>query len=206
MSAALAMFPLGTVLLPHALIPLHVFEPRYRAMMAALDPARPEFGVVLIERGSEVGGEDVRASLGTRALVVESHQLPDGRWALVAAGTGRVRVLRWLPDDPYPIAEVEDLAEEEPAPVDEPAFRGAERAVRRALALAVEVGAQGPPATFTLSPHPERAAWQLAALVPVGPADRYRLLGAPDPSRRLEMVAAMATEAAELLALGLHGG
>ncbi|HEX5095168.1 MAG TPA: LON peptidase substrate-binding domain-containing protein, partial [Acidimicrobiia bacterium] len=54
------MFPLGTVLFPHALLPLQVFEPRYRVMMRNLLDGEREFGVVLIERGSEVGGGDVR--------------------------------------------------------------------------------------------------------------------------------------------------
>ncbi|MET1002223.1 MAG: LON peptidase substrate-binding domain-containing protein, partial [Acidimicrobiia bacterium] len=50
------MFPLGSVLFPHALLPLHVFEPRYRVMMRHCLEGDKEFGVVLIERGSEVGG------------------------------------------------------------------------------------------------------------------------------------------------------
>ena len=52
------MFPLGTVLFPHALLPLRVFEPRYREMTARVLREDGEFGVVLIERGSEVGGGD----------------------------------------------------------------------------------------------------------------------------------------------------
>ena len=55
------MFPLGTVLFPTLILPLHVFEPRYRALVEnCLAAPQPEFGVVLIERGSEVGGDDVR--------------------------------------------------------------------------------------------------------------------------------------------------
>ena len=61
------MFPLGTVLFPHALLPLHVFEPRYRVMTERVLKATREFGVVLIERGSEVGGGDTRFDVGTVA-------------------------------------------------------------------------------------------------------------------------------------------
>ena len=71
MSQAIGMFPLGTVLLPGAVLPLHVFEPRYRALVADCLAGEQEFGVVLIERGSEVGGVDVRRDIATVARIVE---------------------------------------------------------------------------------------------------------------------------------------
>ena len=61
------MFPLGTVLVPKAVVPLHVFEPRYQTMLADVMTGDRKFGVVLIERGSEVGGGDVRADARARA-------------------------------------------------------------------------------------------------------------------------------------------
>src|SRR5437773_454261 len=111
------MFPLGTVVFPHAVLPLHVFEPRYRAMMRDVLAGDQEFGVVLIERGSEVGGGDVRFGVGTLAHIVQSSELSDGRFALAAVGVQRFRVERWLPDDPYPRAEIV-LLEETPVAVD----------------------------------------------------------------------------------------
>src|SRR5438128_11540018 len=105
------MFPLGTVLFPHALLPLHVFEPRYRLMTERVLRGDREFGVVLIERGSEVGGGDVRFGTGTVARIVEAAELPDGRWVLVTIGTRRIRVLDWLAEEPYPRAEVSEIAE-----------------------------------------------------------------------------------------------
>ena len=58
------MFPLGTVLLPGGILPLHVFEDRYRELTEYCLGNQTSFGVVLIERGHEVGGGDVRASVG----------------------------------------------------------------------------------------------------------------------------------------------
>src|SRR6478735_2099236 len=104
------MFPLGMALLPGAVLPLHVFEPRYRQMVhdiLADDVEAPEFGVVMIERGREVGGGDTRALVGTVARVVDMRALPDGRYALVAVGAERLRVNAWLPDDPYPLADID---------------------------------------------------------------------------------------------------
>jgi len=105
------MFPLGNVLFPHAQLPLHVFEPRYRALAETCLAGDGEFGVVLIERGSEVGGGDTRFSIGTVARIVAAGRLPDGRYLLATEGTRRLRVREWLPDDPFPRAEVELLGE-----------------------------------------------------------------------------------------------
>ena len=90
----LPMFPLGTVLLPHMLLPLHIFEPRYRALIHDVLDGDREFGVTLIERGHEVGGGDRRADVGTVAHVEEAEELDDGRWVVLAAGTRRIRVER----------------------------------------------------------------------------------------------------------------
>src|SRR6478752_3521250 len=102
------MFPLGTVLFPHALLPLRVFEARYRLMTERALRGDGEFGVVLIERGSEVGGGDTRFDVGTVARIVRAQQLPDGGFALATVGIRRIRVTAWLVDDPYPQAEVVD--------------------------------------------------------------------------------------------------
>src|SRR6476646_946546 len=112
--AIMPMFPLGSVLLPGGVLPLHVFEPRYRALVQdCLASAEHEFGVVLIERGFEVGGGDFRCLVGTVARMVQVAELDDGRYALVTIGTRRIRVNGWLPDDPYPKADVEDWPDEE---------------------------------------------------------------------------------------------
>ncbi|HKA85142.1 MAG TPA: LON peptidase substrate-binding domain-containing protein, partial [Acidimicrobiales bacterium] len=107
------MFPLGTVLVPGMVLPLHVFEPRYRRMVNDSRTHHDStFGVVLIERGSEVGGGDVRTDVGTLARILRAEELPDGRWILGALGIHRIRVDRWLPDDPYPRAEIHEWAEQ----------------------------------------------------------------------------------------------
>src|SRR5205085_6222751 len=98
--APMPMFPLSTVLFPYAPLPLHVFEPRYRALVRDCIAGDGEFGVVLIERGFEVGGGDSRFDVGTVAQLVEAAELDDGRWLLTTVGTRRIRVATWIPDDP----------------------------------------------------------------------------------------------------------
>jgi uncharacterized protein len=102
------MFPLGTVLFPELPLLLHVFEPRYRALVRDCLSSDHQFGVVLITRGSEVGGGDQRAPEGTVAHIEGARPLPDGRWVLAARGQHRISVVQWLPEDPYPCALVRD--------------------------------------------------------------------------------------------------
>ena len=201
----LPMFPLGTVLFPYGALPLHVFEARYRELTEDCLKGNREFGVVLIERGSEVGGGDVRFHVGTVARIVEAAKFPDGRWALITIGDRRVRIRTWLPDDPYPVALVEDLPDDGIAPSAE-RLAEVERSVRRALALQAELDEPAPPATVALDDDPERAAWELASYAPLGPADKQRILEAATWDERLAMLAVMAADAAEMFAYRLSAG
>lgn len=195
----LPMFPLGSVAMPGSVVPLHVFEPRYRQLVKDLEAGDRRFGIVLIERGSEVGGGDVRAAVGTRMRLAESQQMPDGRYAIVAVGEERIRVETWLPDDPYPLALVETLRDEAD-PSDE-ALEVAERCVRRAHAVAHELGYEVPSLDDFLVGDRSARLWQLARMTPCGPVDRQRILAAASVEARADVVAAAALDAAEMFAL-----
>ena len=108
------MFPLQSVLFPSAVLPMQVFEPRFLQLVDDVLAGDRRFGVVLITRGSDVGGGEERASVGTVAKVVRVGALDDGRLTLVALGEQRVKVVDWLPDAPYPEdrAAVHHLLEE----------------------------------------------------------------------------------------------
>ncbi len=205
MAQTLPMFPLGTVLVPGAVLPLHVFEPRYRVLMFDCMRGEPEFGVVLIERGFEVGGADERFGVGTVARIAEAGELPDGRWVVAVVGTERLRVAGWLPADPYPVATVERLAEEAWDDADADVLRGAEAQVRRTLALRAELGEPGPAATLQLAEDRAVAAWQLVAMAPLGSFDKQRLLEIEGRRPRLELLADLAEEQATMLAYRLAG-
>jgi uncharacterized protein len=197
------MFPLGSVLLPTGVLPLHVFEPRYRQMINdCLASEAPEFGVVLIARGSEVGGEDVRLPIGTVARIIEVNQFDDGRSALVTVGVRRIEVIDWLPDDPYPIAEVVDLFDSEP-PLELNALHDANVILlRRVLALRAELGEPAAPATVELDSDPVLGGYQAAVLSPIGEVD-YRLLSAPDAMTRASLLHDLLAEERAICALRL---
>jgi uncharacterized protein len=203
MSHDLPMFPLGTVLFPHAVLPLHIFEPRYRALVDHCLAGNHEFGVVLIERGHEVGGGDERFDVGTVARIVQAGQLTDGRWMLVNVGVQRLRVLEWLPDDPYPLARV-DRVDDPPATsadgVDE-----VSALLRRVLAMRVELGDLAAPIDVALDGDPTTASYQAAALAPIGPLDAQRLLELDDAGARLTQLRDLLAEECAVLELRLSG-
>ena len=181
----LPMFPLGTVLVPRARLPLHIFEPRYTTMMRVCMDSDREFGTVLIERGSEVGGGDTRFNMGTIARIDEASELPDGRWVAEVVGTERVRVVQWLPDDPYPRAEVEVVGEIEPGPSSADLRAHVEERLRRLFALlAKRAGHDGAP-DIALDGDARLAAYQVMALPLVGDLDTYQLLELPSSEDRL---------------------
>jgi Lon protease-like protein len=184
------MFPLSAVLFPHSSITLHVFEPRYRALTQDCLEGDGRLGIVLIARGSEVGGGDERTGLGTRGVITEAEALSDGRWLLRVQGETRLVVDEWLPDDPYPRALVT-----EPTPVTdldagESLLSVTEQRVRRIRALLSEHG--GPPALSADTPFdhedPEANSWQLCAAAPVSAYDAQRLLAADPTRRRLDLL------------------
>jgi uncharacterized protein len=200
------MFPLGTVLVPGMVLPLHVFEPRYRQMLKDCLAGEKSFGVVLIERGSEVGGGDVRTDVGTLARIAQTEELPDGRWALIALGVERIKVESWLDDDPYPRAEISPWPDEADA-------GGTEvpgtlvPLLRRAAALAREMGMVAAPLDLELSDDPVVAGYQAITAAPLGPADRQRLLAAPTLADRWALLDLLITDQIEILQAELaHGG
>ena len=201
------MFPLGTVLFPGGVLPLHVFEPRYRQLVQdCLAADAPEFGVVLIERGSEVGGGDVRSPVGVVARMVEVAELGDGRYAIVTVGTRRVRVRTWLEDDPYPRAEVEEWPDVGPEEDFGERLDEVVTTLRRVLALAAELGEAVAPSTVQLSDDPLLANYHAAALAPLGPADQYELLVAAGPEERVRRLSTMLADAEEVARLRLAVG
>lgn len=200
------MFPLSTVLFPSAQLPLHVFEQRYRQLTADCLADRSEFGVVLIERGPEVGGGDARHDVGTLARIEMASPLSDGRWALVTEATSRFCVREWLGEEPYPLALIEELAEPQ---LDEPVelLERCLRSVRRARALLSELGdTPALPAEPDLGESPEEAVWRLCALAPLTSLDAQRLLVLDDPAERLRALEglcdALSADAGRLLAGG----
>lgn len=209
MTARLPLFPLGTVLFPGLVLPLHVFEPRYRDLVRDLlalpaGQAR-EFGVVAIQRGWEVGAEAVAGDatapatsatltlheVGCTAEIRQVTELPDGRFDLTTVGRRRFRITRVEPGVArYLVAEVEWLPE--PRGQEEAADQLAPRVLasfRRYLGLMRGPRSAGSPATDEVSEQlpedPTVLSHLVAATAALTLEDRQRLLAARDTATRL---------------------
>lgn len=201
-AAGQPMFPLQSALLPGDVLPLRIFEPRYSQLVRdCLATEDPSFGVVLISRGREVGGGDVRSDVGALAHIVEYADHGMGQYQLNAVVGERIRVEEWLPDDPYPRALVRRWPDE-PGPPVTPERIG--EVVDRILALFERIvsasGAQLRPDALAVEPEvaddPSRHIYALASRVPMGQADRYAVLAAPTLAQRVDVL----TDAIETVA------
>lgn len=200
------MFPLGTVLFPGMLLPLHVFEPRYRAMIRYCLDNEPEFGVTLITRGQETGGGEERSQIATVSRIIEVGQFPDGRYALQSVGVRRVKVTAWLADDPYPRAMVEEWEDDMMGDASSSVPAMVISKLRRLLAASSEAGYSVPDATSELSDDPLMASYHAAALAPLSTHDQQRLLLASGPTERWKLLDEMLDEQFDILRFHIGGG
>lgn len=194
----LPIFPLGTVLFPAMPLPLRVFEHRYVRMLQDIFVEEPaDFGVVLIERGHEVGGGDQRFPVGTIAQVVELGA-GDGFVSVMTQGGRRFEVVEWLDDDPYPRALVRFL----PPLVWDEKWRErrdeVEVLVRDTMARISEFEEQRWSSRIGLVADPVPSLWQLAAIAPVGAFDQLDLLRAATVPELLDAVESATRDAVEL--------
>lgn len=195
------MFPLGSVTAPGSALPLQIFEPRYIELLRrCLDDDRV-FGTVLIERGSEVGGGDERADVGSLVTIAAADPDASGRWQVLGVATARLRVVEWLADDPHPLAVVAPFPDPPPDGGTAAALATADALVRAWLQRAAEHGLRVPDPSIELADDPVLASHQLAALSPLGPLDRQVLLRSAGPTERCDRLTEMMDGQIELLDL-----
>ncbi|MGH3409890.1 MAG: LON peptidase substrate-binding domain-containing protein [Streptosporangiaceae bacterium] len=189
MSQCLPLFPLGTVLYPGLVLPLHIFEQRYQELVRDLlaGPEPRQFGVIAIREGRETGIAGVRAlhEIGCTATLRQVDEQEDGRYNLVAVGTERFRLLRLDDSRAYLQADVDLLADEAG---DEAAAGLAVSAVQEAFLAYLEVLAQRGATRVNVPALPDEPvllSYVVAASVVVDLHDKQALLAEPDALRRL---------------------
>ncbi len=222
-SEQLPLFPLGAVLVPGMRLSLHVFEPRYRQLVADLLNAEtsgaPEFGVVALRQGWEVGELKDVYEIGTTARVTDVLPHPDGRCDLTAVGERRF-VIESLntTSQPYLMATVRCLGEPEGElrPGMAAATRRALQLHQRALAeLEVDFGdeielpdleladagvdAELPASTDPLPTDARALSYAVARLTSLPLIDRQNLLAVPDTAGRLRAARSVLRRENELL-------
>ena len=110
----LPIFPLPLVLLPNELLPLHIFEPRYRKMLKDVQHEQNIMGISFFDSGDESSGEQPEpGTIGCAAEIQEVQELPDGRSNILTTGLIRYRLLDYVDaGEPYLVAEVEFFKDE----------------------------------------------------------------------------------------------
>jgi len=189
MSETLPLFPLGTVLYPGLLLPLNIFEERYRQLVRDLldGPEPRRFGVIAIRKGRETGVDGVSAlhEVGCTATLREVAEQDDGRFHLVTVGTQRFRLASLDDSQPYLQGEVELLDEEVG---DEAAAGLAAQAVQRGFRGYVEALASRESVEVTVPELPDEPlllSYLVAASMILDLPVRQQLLAEPDAERRL---------------------
>jgi Lon protease-like protein len=190
MSESLPLFPLSTVLFPGMRLPLHIFEPRYRQLVADLldQPEPRRFGVIAIRKGKETGVDGVAAlyDVGCVATVRQVESREDGRYDLLTVGTQRFRLLGLDKSLPYLRGEIEPLPDET-GEAREAAYatRRVQEAFRGYLNLLVDRGG-GVISVADLPDEPLLLSYIIAAAMIIDLPDRQSLLAAPDALARLK--------------------
>ncbi len=203
MSEMLPLFPLGAVLYPGMLMPLHIFEERYRQLVRDLlgGPDPRQFGVIAIRKGRETGIEGVHSlyEIGCTASLRRVDRHDDGRFNIVTVGAQRFRLLGLDETQPYLQGEVEILAEE---PVDPaaagPAVQVTQAAFREYLDALTEWGG----ATVRLEELPDEPvllSYVIAAAMVIDLPERQALLAEADTLRRLGMQRALLSRETAML-------
>ena len=189
MSETLPLFPLGTVRYPGLLLPLNIFEERYRQLVHDLleGPEPRRFGVITIRRGRETGVDGISAlhEIGCTATLREAAEQDDGRFHLVTVGSQRFRLASLDGSRPYLQGEVELLEE---AVGDEAAARLAAQAVRQSFRGYVEALASQQSVEVSLPELPDDPlllSYLVAVSMILDLPVRQQLLAEPDAERRL---------------------
>ena len=203
MSETLPLFPLGTVLYPGMLLPLHIFEERYRQLVRDL-LGRPEprrFGVIAIRKGRETGTGGVQSlyEVGCTATVRRVDRHEDGRFDLVTVGTERFRLLALDQGLPYLQGEIDPLGDDV---VDLTAAAPVARAVQVAFRAYLDALTEWGGATVRVEELPDEPvllSFLVAASIVIDLPERQGLLAESDTVRRLNTERALLSRETAML-------
>lgn len=192
MSELLPLFPLSTVLFPGMRLPLHIFEERYRLLVAHLrtQPEPQRFGVIAIRKGREVGTDGITAlhEVGCVATVRQIAARADGRFDLATVGAERFRLLRVDDSRPYFQGEIELLKDKAPSDAEAEAFAVSRvQAGFRAYLNALADRGGGVISVADLPDEPVLLSYVVGAAMIIDLPERQSLLAAPTALDRLRL-------------------
>lgn len=182
---ALPLFPLNIVLFPNAVLPIHVFEERYKLMVQRCLDADSKLGVVLIKSGSEVGEPAEPHLTGTLGGIVRVDRLDDGRMLISVAGEERFRILEITQRQPFLEGQVEVLEEDVDVTVPPEDMEAIRAAVTQHIRLLLGLRG-GWVREATMPKAPVSLSYFVGSLVQSGLAEKQALLEETSTVRRLQ--------------------
>jgi len=192
--ASIALFPLGTVLFPGMLLPLHIFEPRYRLLVRRSVERSEPFGIVLIKSGAEVGGPAEPHRVGTTARVSGTTPLPGGRSFIIVRGERRFEIERIDAErEPYLVADVRYVGEDDDAdaaPLADVAADAFGQYLTGIMSTSTDPRTETPLGELREG-TPAEVSYRIAGGLGIDAAERQRLLETERTGPRLESITAL---------------
>jgi len=195
----LPIFPLPLILLPNELLPLHIFEDKYRQMLRDIEKGGGFFGVTWFEPENDFDEKPAVGTIGCVAEIKETEPLGDGRANILALGLIRYRLLDYLSSDkPYLVAEVEyfeddELDQNELQPVSDQVFGLFERLAKAAFRLS---GGRGTLPEIDKA-QPEALSFLITAAFNFENEKKYEFLAETSTVRRLQDLKLVLDQAVE---------
>ena len=195
----LPLFPLPLVLLPNEVLPLHIFEPRYRQMLVDIELRRNLFGITFFEPDEDISDKPPVGSVGCAAEVRETKTLPDGRSNILTTGLIRYRLIEYSDiGTPYLSGEVEffeDNKEEQSIvePLADEVFDLFERIAKAAFGLSGNRG------SFPEIPRaePEPLSFLVTAAFNLDNDVKYKMIGMTSTIERLRKLRAILVQSVD---------
>ena len=197
-SFELPLFPLNVVLFPGMVLPLHIFEPRYRLMIRRCLEQGSLFGVVLVQPDSPQGEEHPH-QIGTLAQIMTAERLDDGRFNLLTEGKKRFRILEERRDQPFLMALVEEFEDKHSEPEALEALQQkASGLFRRYIRVMLAVAGREQ-LRLDLPSDAEGLSYLIAYCLDLSDAEKQQLLELTSTCRRLELEIAILKREEQIL-------
>ncbi len=195
----LPLFPLPLVLLPNEVLPLHIFEPRYRQMLTDIELRRNLFGITFFDQEKDLLDGPPVGTIGCAAEVRETNTLPDGRSNILVSGVIRYRLLEYVDiETPYLTGAVEFFEDDDEddalvQPIADEVFDLFERIAKAAFRLS------GNPGNFPEIPktEPEQLSFLVTAAFHLGNDIKYKMIELTSTNERLTSLHGILTEAVD---------
>jgi len=182
------MFPLNMTILPGGVFRSRIFEPRYLKLVDHCITAKVGFGVCLIEKGHEVGGQDERFEYGVLSRIEQIEEVVSGQLLVSCVGRERIRVSDWHRDQPYPTASIETREVQAHGEITFEQLEDVRLITNRTGESIFKLTGLKHPKVDLVGATAIEAIYHLAEYSYLGAYDRYQILAAETLTERFELL------------------